>query len=323
MAQCPDESQLLAYAEKRLPSKRRAMLEAHMADCDDCRESLVLFARISGEGLDNVEALDMSTSSDLIYGQAEKVLALIARDEAEQVTSGIRRERLKEERVRPERLGFFVSYAQLAIAATLVIAAAVGIGYLMTDSRKALVEARQARARATTENRRIHPRIPGTDKYAPNPVTRGNHKNNDKNYEVQFDFAIKNLKFAEDESAPAEARLELAVTYLVRDKPGDAKHALDILNSISNTSDATPELLTSLGIAWYQLEDFPKAIEAYSKALEKKPDDEDALFNRALANMGADFNNAARNDFQKFINITNDEKWKQEAKERLYKLPLP
>jgi hypothetical protein len=328
ITQCPDESELLAYAEKRLSPKRRAVLEAHMADCDDCRESLVLFARISGEGIENVEALDMSTSGDLVHRQTEKIFSLIARDEAEQTASGIRQQRLKEERVKPERSGFFASYAQLAFAATLVIVAAVAIGYLMTDQRKALDEGKRAVAVAIGETRGINPRISGGFGDSPNPVTRGPVTHGDrKNGELQFDIAINNainkLKFAEEESASAEARMALAGAYLSRDKPGDAKLALDILNSISNTPDASPELLNDTGVAWYQLGDFRKAIEAFSKAIEKKPYLQEAWFNRALANVGAGFNNAARKDFQEFISITNDEKWKQEAEERLNKLPLP
>jgi tetratricopeptide (TPR) repeat protein len=310
--QCPDESELLSYAEKRASAKRRARLEAHMADCDDCRETLVLFARISGEELENGDAVRMSMSDDLIRQQTDKVLALIARDEAGQLTA-----RPKPEPVEPERAGFFVSYAQLGFAATLVIIAAVAISYMLTDTRNARDEGMRAHALAIKDDRRITPRISGGFDYAPNPVTRGDRKN----HELQFDIALNKLKFAEDESADAESRLLLAGVYLSRDQPEDAEKALGILREISARADATPELLNDTGVALYQLKQFPEAITAFSEAIERKPDFQEAWFNRGLAYVRAWLPNAARKDFQQFIEMTSDEKWKQEARERLDKLP--
>ncbi|HYP27712.1 MAG TPA: tetratricopeptide repeat protein [Blastocatellia bacterium] len=312
ISQCPDEAELLSYAEKRVSPKRRARLEAHMADCGDCRETLVLFARISGEEVENGEAVTRSMSDDLIRRQTDKVLALIADDEAKQFTS-----RPEPEPAKPARSGFFVSYAQLGFAATLVIIAAVAIGYMVTDTRNAQDEGMQALASAIKNDRRINLRISGGFDYAPNPVTRGDRTND----ELQFDIALNKLEFAEDESAPAEARLALARIYLSRDKPGDAQRALSILREISARAGATPELLNDTGVALYQLEQFPEAITAFSEALEKKPDFQEALFNRGLANVRAWFYNAARRDLQQFIDVTSDERWKQEAMERLSKLP--
>ncbi|HVF91355.1 MAG TPA: tetratricopeptide repeat protein [Blastocatellia bacterium] len=286
-------------------------MEGHMAHCDDCRESLVLFARISGEEFDHVEASDLSGSDELIHRQTAKVLALIARDEANQLTAGAR-----QARVRPERSGFFASYAQLGFAATLIIVAAVTINYLTMGSRAEQAEGMQAHASAIRENRRINPRISGGFEYSPNPVTRGERKND----ELQFDIALNKLKFAEEESAPAEARMILARVYLSRDNPGDADLAMKILQDVKNRTEATPELLNDIGVAFFQNEEMPDAIKAFSEALEKKPDYQEALFNRALAHAHAANYYAARKDFEQFIEISTSEKWKQEARERLSKL---
>ncbi len=47
----PDEITVASYAEGRLPDVTRAALEAHLADCDECRRALVLL-----RGLEELEA---------------------------------------------------------------------------------------------------------------------------------------------------------------------------------------------------------------------------------------------------------------------------
>lgn len=309
--ECPPESELLSYAEKRLTPERRAKLEGHMGDCDDCRESLVLFARISGEETENVETIDPSRSDDLIRQQTDRVLAFIALDEENQLPVRARREPVK-----PERSGFSLSYAQLGFAATLVIVAAVAINYVTMSTEAALAEGRGARQLATKDDRRITPRLSDGFEYSPNSVIRGERKN-----VVHLDRALNRLKFAEKDSAPVEARQELARVYLSRDEqPKDPARALEILEELSNRPDATPEVLNDLGVAYYQSNRFEDAITAFSKALVEKPDYQEALFNRGLANKDARNYYAARRDFQQFIELSSDENWKQEADEWLKKL---
>ena len=42
---CPDESQIAAYVEHRLPAKEEARVEAHVADCDACLAQVAFFVR--------------------------------------------------------------------------------------------------------------------------------------------------------------------------------------------------------------------------------------------------------------------------------------
>ena len=310
--QCPDEADLLSYAEKRLSPARRANLEGHIGNCDDCRESLALFARISGEETESAEAVDPSISDELIRRQTDRVLAFIALDEENQLPPRPRREPVKL--AKPQRSGFSLSYAQLSFVATLVIVAAVGINYMATGSVEAQMEG--TLTKALELDRRITPRISGRREHSPNSVTRGASNTE----EELFDFAIDKLKFAEKESAPTKARQILARVYLSRDKPDDSDKALNILRELVTRPDVTPEIWNDLGVAFYQSRNMDEAIRAFSEAIVQKPGYQEALFNRGLANKDAKNYHAASRDFNQFLELSSDEKWNQEAQEWLDKL---
>lgn len=65
---------------------------------------------------------------------------------------------------------------------------------------------------------------------------------------------------------------------------GDFRSAAEIWTELNNTGYDNFELLYNLGNAWFKLNEIPMAILFYERALLRKPGDEDARYNLAIAN---------------------------------------
>jgi tetratricopeptide (TPR) repeat protein len=144
---CPDEAQLLAFFEGTLRFPARRRIEAHLARCDGCRESIALLTRVaSGEAAPPLEA------GDTVKDQAARVLRLIQRTEA----------RCGPRSGKP----FLPATAVAAIAAFLIIAAAAVIVYRFCLSRSRTEEGLEALRTAVSKNR-IPLRTSGGLPYAP------------------------------------------------------------------------------------------------------------------------------------------------------------
>ena len=298
-ANCPHESEILKYIEGTAAPLRRARLEKHFTGCEDCREFLALSAYLSREQVGDMQPL----SDEAVNKQTARVLAFIERDDlnTSKAKQGAQRETVRRD-------GFFLPYPQLAAVAMVICAIAAGIAFwLIRDNRPEA--AMQSLKLAMKDERRSPARISGGLEYSPYSVTRGEEDSD----ELQFSRALNQLKYAESESAPAEARLALARVYLARGSRDEAKKAIAILESLA----ARAEALNDLGVAEFQLGNYNEAITRFDAALEKSPNFTEALFNKALAEERAGRYSDAQRDWEQFISQSSDEKWKAEARRHL------
>jgi tetratricopeptide (TPR) repeat protein len=144
---CPDEAQLLAFFEGTLRFLARRRIEAHLARCDGCRESIALLTRVaSGEAAPPLEA------GDTVKDQAARVLRMVLRTEE---SSGLRSGK-----------PFLPPTAVAPIAAFLIIAAGAVVEYRLCLSRSRTEEGLEALRTAVSRNR-IPLRISGGLPYAP------------------------------------------------------------------------------------------------------------------------------------------------------------
>ena len=328
-SECPHEADLLAYSQDRLTQRRRQQLESHFLGCDDCRESLALFARTADDATEH----DIKPLTDsAIKNQASKVLTYIKEDEFnrrhrgedKQSAKGILAGLFVSNKPGPSGEGFFVSTRQLVTVGLMVSAVAVGSVYFLTRSEPENLVAMEAVALATKDKRRIEPRLSGDLPYSPYPlVTRGPAEGRnaaegeDPQADLQFDRAQSQVQFAEDASAPAEDRLALARVYLARGEADYTRRALAILEQLAAAPNPSAEVLNDTGVALYQLKRYPEAAGYFNRALEKSPSFGEALFNKALAEHKAGNEAAAREDWRRFIESSSDEKWKDEAQRRM------
>lgn len=309
--QCPHEAEILTYSEGKLSRNRRVQLESHFVSCDNCRDLLVLLAQFSEEML----AKPAPISEEAVKKQAARVLAYIENDEKNR--KALTSEPAGQELTRKRETGFFVSYRQLATAALVICSICAAGIYLMTSGQNPAQIASYHIAKTMQSERRSELRISGDFDHSPYIATRG-EKDGDV---LELKQAVIKLKSAESETAPAEARRNLARVYLAFETPDRAAQALKILESLAVAGVNSAEVLNDLGVALFQLGSFEKSIESFDKALAEKPNYSEALFNKALAEKRAGRNEDARRDFLVFINQSSDPKWIAEAQRNLSLLP--
>jgi tetratricopeptide (TPR) repeat protein len=141
--------------------------------------------------------------------------------------------------------------------------------------------------------------------------------------DLHFDRAEGKVRAAAQEPSGVNARLVLARSHLARSSNKDANQARLILDQLSNSGIETPEVINDLGVAQFQLTNYEEAITYFTKALEKSPRFDEALFNRALAEQNLNRDAEARRDWEQFISQSTDENWKTEARSRLSRLSAP
>ncbi len=309
---CPHESEVLAYLERSSPAYGRYRLDSHFAECEDCREFLALFVRASREpGEGSVSFMEAPYDAEVIQ-QSAKVLTMIKEDEFHNSQSERPRERdLKRE-------GFYISLPRLAFAAAVATLAVVGSlsWFIKTDPVEQVAVAALGDAMKT--ERRTEVRISGGFEYSPHPVRRGNSESESAGDDnLDFERVFAKLKAAEKASAPVAQRLILARAYLARNASGDASRARTILEEVAASGNESAEIDNDKGVALFQLGNYQAALNSFTKALEKKPDSFEALFNLALAEERLKSYSDARRDWETFIKVSPDAKWKAEAQRHL------
>jgi len=302
LKRCPEESELLAYHEGRLSDRKSEGLESHFVSCDECRESLTLFARVSSDQTD----FEPVTGEE-IKRQTASVIAFIKQDEVNR--------NLNPRSTRKRKFAQQWQLAAAAVVATVVIAAGVWVFVPSSESAQAM----ELIALAMKDERQLEPRLSGGIEWSYYPRTRG-PETSPKEAQMRLEHAQSRLSFAKNSSAPAEARLTLARAYLATGTQDGAERALVILRELESSGNLSAEVLNDTGVALLQLENYDEAISYFSKALENRSDFNESLFNRALAEYKAGHDNESRRDWQEFIQKSPDSGWKQEAQDYLDQL---
>lgn len=320
-AGCPGEAHILAYTEGRLSPGKQAGLEMHLAKCDDCRE---LLAFASKECPDGTSA--ESVSEKAVKQQTARVLAYIEQDESRLRTNqqsanpglpwkGLQRFFFGDQILQTStgsRTFSSLSIPILAFVALVVCAVgAVSVFWMTRD--KSSDEALAALRLAMKDERRNQALISGDIDHSHYLPMRGGEETDDLNY----DRALNKLKFAYEETAPAESRLLLARVLVSTAKRENTRKALSILAQLEAVGIQTPELFNDRGVAELQLGRYAEAVDYFTRATQGAPDNSRFLFNKALAEQMAGRTDEARQDWNHFISIASDERLKDEGRDQL------
>jgi Tfp pilus assembly protein PilF len=97
-----------------------------------------------------------------------------------------------------------------------------------------------------------------------------------------------------------QARMDLAVSYLSKDKP---RHSLNELQAIAERGDGIAQYHFLLGLTYMGLEKHPRAIEQFKRAVDLKPDYGQAWNNLGNAYVLADRQSKAEDAFRQALGI--------------------
>jgi tetratricopeptide (TPR) repeat protein len=297
---CPQEIEILKYVEKKLSAKGQARLENHFADCNDCRDLLALLARFSPE--------ELKQQTPLSEAEIQQQTATYI--QAAQSAKPRRTPDASNRPVRPVPQPAWSFRFTMATVAAMAVIGALAIGaYWMMHRESALDSARGSLALALKDGRRSQAYLSGGFPYSTYHSTRGATDSPD----LYLKLAVNQLQAAENENAPVEMRQMLARTYLAYNHVEQAQKARNILQSLLAHGVQTADVFNDLGIAQLQLQKNDEAIASFNRALEINSAYAEALFNRALAKNAQGDYSGAKHDWQQFVQISTDDKWKAEA----------
>jgi tetratricopeptide (TPR) repeat protein len=306
--ECPHESEILTYCEGDPASRERASVERHLADCDDCRELVILYSHAASDQSQHESIPPLS--DELIKEQAARVMGYARQDEANR----------SRQRGRAPKAAFGLSRMyRFAGAAVVVSALAVG-GFLITRDPLRSDVGMPAVAQAVKEGRFVEGYLSGVP-WSPDVTKRSSGDDGTAgNSEAYFQLALSQLKHAEQKDAPAGERYNLARVYLATGKHGHIEKGRAILEQLISDGHESAELFNDAGLAYLLLNEYDHAIEAFGKALNEDRNFHTALFNRALAAYHAGDYPSAKRDWDSFIATSTDQNQKNEASEYLKRM---
>lgn len=309
---CPPDETWLRMAAGLIDDAAAAPYVSHAARCDWCGPLLKESMEDLAQPVDVEEEAALGrlqSSTPAWQRELGKKLAAAAAVDSSRAAGGPAQKKspLKEEK---RKFGWWPRFA--AAAASVLVA----IGGWQVWEHTRLPYAERLLAQAYTEHRTIELRMPGA-KYGRMRVERGDSA---LKMPVQFDEAQVIIK-RESKKHPddpdwlqAEARAALL--------EGNYKEAINTLDHALVLKPGDPEILVDKATALFQRAekegsqariDYGEAAEDLSLVLAKRPDDQVALFNRAIVFERMQSLNEANADLDHYLRIDPWGPWAKEA----------
>ena len=321
---CPSEDEWWRLAAGLLPESQAAEALEHSINCDACglllRQAVQDFAEEASEQeITELSALpsaqiewQRSLAQRLRTAQSDGGGSLDAETRIGRWPRGLADRFAWQLRDR-----FRYTWAYAAAALVLLIA----VTWIIQKRREPSID--QLIARAYTQQRPFEPRI-ADSAYGPLRQERaGEHSSLSQPTDLLRAKYLLKEKLAsrpDDEALlAAKGRIELL-----------EGHYEEAIRTFGHPLDAEPDsapLLIDLATAYFQRAeagdraiDYGQAVELLSRALEKRPDDPVALFNRAIALEKLYVYNEAIRDWEHYLRVDSRSEWAAEARRRLEEL---
>jgi CHAT domain-containing protein len=276
----------------------------HAVTCPACAEELDNALHAVGE--------NTSVAPELQKGLRTASPAWQRQFAAKIASGGISAERVPSRRVLPF---LFRPQAMAAMAAVVLLAVGAGLIWrLRAGSPDALI--RQAYA----QQRTIEMRIPGAG-YGPIQVERANAKSpiNSPRALLEAEVAIKSgMEKAPDD--PDLLRMKAEADLLT----WNYQPAIETLNHASHIRPSSFPLLIDLATAYFERAeassspaDYEAGLEYLGEAVRLEPSNPAALFNRAILYERLYFYDRAIADWEQFLKLEQDPRWRDEGERRL------
>jgi CHAT domain-containing protein/tetratricopeptide (TPR) repeat protein len=305
---CIGESEWLNAAAGMLPEARTRELMKHAAQCGYCGPLL----RTAAESLS-----DEATPSE------EEVLASLSsarpewqKDMARKLTGSIQDSQLHTQGISWWQSLFSRPRLTFAVAALAVVAVASWLGMRALRSQSA----ERLLAEAYTEHRTLEMRISGA-RYAPLRVERRTGGSSlDKSPTLLKAEALIGENLIKNPSDPEWLQVKARADLI----DGNYESAIKSLQRALEIRPESPPLLTDLGSAYFERGeaagraiDYGNAVETFSKALAKSPDDPVALYNRALAGERIFLYTQSIDDWEHYLRVDPTGPWADDVRNHL------
>jgi len=277
---CLSSWEIAQLAEDLLPVEESQTLLSHVSECDVC-------ARALRQAMQDLER-------PLSASEEQAVMELLAHAPAP-----------------PRGVKIRVPHYLWGVAAAVVIAVAAASWYFAFRGDPLL----GLLAQASALDRPFDWRLPGGD-YGPVHIQRGSGRS----VSAALLEARSLLMKRSSSQRSVDFLRHLAWSQLLEGQLESAIRTLEEARQLAPNDIAVSGLL---GVAYSAQAEagepgsYPRALEEYSRVLEKRAKDPSALYNRALTHMRMGNAERAAEDWRAFLQVETDDGWRREASERL------
>jgi len=310
---CPAEATWLSLAAGLLDEDETARHVAHAATCDWCgpllKEAMQDLAQHVTQEEQEALAQLPTGSADWQREMAKKLAGRSRSRYTATETATVPAEK-KEEIAQQKPRAAFQWWPRLAWAVAVV--ALVPVAWFVWLKTRA-PDVNQLLAQAYTERRSMELRIAGA-RFAGVRLQRGGEQslvNRPASLMKAEELIAINLTAhpSDPHWLQAKARADML--------DGNSDSAIRSLQRGLEIQPDSSSLLTDLASAYYQRDDYDRAVELLGRALANAPDDPIALFNRAIVSERAFLYAQAEDDWEHYLRIDKTGAWADDARQRL------
>jgi len=324
---CSYEAKTLKYFTSQLSNGELAEIEAHIAECDECCNTLAALSQMTNKEESIVEESFLYNN---LAAEEKKIRELVKITLANSgntedikepnnptniVSLADQQKSLNEKSISKP---FTWKISQLAIAASLAIFLLVGAFAVLNSQNNSSTNETIAKSILVIKeiNQMGRPndlRISEFD-YAPSLESRGSTEEQ----KSKLATTIENLTAEVEKNPTTTNRQILAQALILSD---DHQKAIEQLSQALTTKPGDIAILNDLALAQAATKNYQQALVYINEALAANPNYLSAIFNRALIYQELKQYNNARSDWENYLKLDANSSWAIEAKKYLQQIP--
>lgn len=327
---CDNEKDVLNYFSNQLSESELVRVEAHIAECPTCCETLThLIAVMNADVTEEEQAFldaNLEKSSKEISEIVKKAVAEKATDEIAtniiSLTNHLNKEATSTtdaiKTIKQEPKNFFSAWktSQLALAASLAVVFLAGVILIYQLNISTLnidplvSESLAAVQEINLKGRPTKLRFSELE-FSEENKTRGNDLEEIENKLKASRLTLETLV----ENNPTPTNRQILAQVLVISE--DYEKAIEQLTEASKEDKNNPSILSDLALCYAAEENHSLALESLNKALSIDEKYLPAIFNRALVYEELKQNDKAQAEWEKYLQLDSNSPWSNEAKKQL------
>ncbi len=327
----PPETLIAAYAIGKCSLAEQTKIDEHCFTCEECRTRLSILLRLcTTDGsekeqreLEKLFPLGVETIAQARFPENHHASQTLAKDrpafpfitpQSQPSSGGIAK--------------ILLQRRSLLLSATVMIIALLGAVYYWQSHNSSPVQnSLMAMSRSYRSSRPLEARVTELP-YKPYERTRGASGIASENIDVdrdQINYALAELTHIVASNPTPDARHALGRLYLLL---GEFIKAEEQLKEALKNSAQNAKIHADLAAVYYERAKFnpypalSDAIKHYDSAIRIDPQLAEAWFNRALCYEEMGLNDAARINWEKYLELDPSSEWAEEAKAHLKKLEM-